>query len=104
MACKSARWGGVQHATELLVVRHRGAVVNLEDVGVGVPGSAAGGGGRTVCPTRPSSSLKNPKSSAPPLAQAKLAELLATVSAEPGVRIIVERIPEHLFHPEGSRP
>lgn len=80
-----------------LLVRHRGAVVNLKDVGVGVSqvipvvvAALFAKPGHIVIVEEPESHLH-------PLAQAKLAELLASVSAERGVQFIVETHSEHLF-------
>lgn len=80
-----------------LLVRHRGAVVNLKDVGVGVSqvlpvvvAALFAQPGHIVIVEEPESHLH-------PLAQAKLAELLATVSAERNVQFIVETHSEHLF-------
>ncbi|MBQ0930253.1 DUF3696 domain-containing protein [Ideonella alba] len=80
-----------------LLVRHRGAVVNLKDVGVGVSqvlpvvvAALFAQPGHIVIVEEPESHLH-------PLAQAKLAELLASVSAERNVQFIVETHSEHLF-------
>lgn len=80
-----------------LLVKHRGAVVNLKDVGVGVSqvipvvvAALFAKPGHIVIVEEPESHLH-------PLAQAKLAELLAKVSAERGVQFIVETHSEHLF-------
>lgn len=80
-----------------LLIKHRGAVVNLKDVGVGVSqvipvvvAALFAKPGHIVIVEEPESHLH-------PLAQAKLAELLAAVSAERGVQFIVETHSEHLF-------
>ena len=80
-----------------LLVKHRGAVVNLKDVGVGVSqvipvvvAALFAKPGHIVI-------VEDPESHLHPLAQAKLAELLASVSAERGVQFIVETHSEHLF-------
>jgi ABC-type branched-subunit amino acid transport system ATPase component len=80
-----------------LLVRHRDAVVNLKDVGVGVSqvmpvvvAALFANPGHIVIVEEPESHLH-------PLAQAKLAELMATVSASRGVQFIVETHSEHLF-------
>lgn len=80
-----------------LLVNHRGAVVNLKDVGVGVSqvipvvvAALFAKPGHIVIVEEPESHLH-------PLAQAKLAELLASVSAARGVQFIVETHSEHLF-------
>lgn len=80
-----------------LLVRHRGAVVNLKDVGVGVSqvipvvvAALFAKPGHIVIVEEPESHLH-------PLAQAKLAELLASVSAARGVQFIIETHSEHLF-------
>ena len=80
-----------------LLVKHRGAVVNLKDVGVGVSqvipvvvAALFAKPGHVVIVEEPESHLH-------PLAQAKLAELLASVSAARGVQFIVETHSEHLF-------
>ncbi|KJA10078.1 hypothetical protein RP29_13020 [Acidovorax temperans] len=80
-----------------LLVKHRGAVVNLKDVGVGVSqvipvvvAALFAKPGHIVIVEEPESHLH-------PLAQAKLAELLAKVSAERRVQFIVETHSEHLF-------
>lgn len=80
-----------------LLVRHRGAVVNLKDVGVGVSqvipvvvAALFAKPGHIVIVEEPESHLH-------PLAQAKLAELMASVSAARGVQFIVETHSEHLF-------
>lgn len=80
-----------------LLVKHREAVVNLKDVGVGVSqvipvvvAALFAKPGHIVIVEEPESHLH-------PLAQAKLAELLARVSAERGVQFIVETHSEHLF-------
>lgn len=80
-----------------LLVRHRGSVVNLKDVGVGVSqvlpvivAALFAKPGHIVIVEEPESHLH-------PLAQAKLAELLASVSAARGVQFIVETHSEHLF-------
>lgn len=80
-----------------LLVKHRDAVVNLKDVGVGVSqvipvvvAALFAKPGHIVIVEEPESHLH-------PLAQAKLAELLAKISAERGVQFIVETHSEHLF-------
>lgn len=80
-----------------LLVKHRGAVVNLKDVGVGVSqvipvvvAALFAKPGHIVIVEEPESHLH-------PLAQAKLAKLLASVSAARGVQFIVETHSEHLF-------
>ncbi|BDI05665.1 AAA family ATPase [Sphaerotilus microaerophilus] len=80
-----------------LLVKHRDAVVNLKDVGVGVSqvipvvvAALFSKPGHIVIVEEPESHLH-------PLAQAKLAELLAKISAERGVQFIVETHSEHLF-------
>jgi hypothetical protein len=80
-----------------LLVKHRGAVVNLKDVGVGVSqvipvvvAALFAKPGHIVIVEEPESHLH-------PLAQAKLAELLASVSAARCVQFIVETHSEHLF-------
>jgi energy-coupling factor transporter ATP-binding protein EcfA2 len=80
-----------------LLVKHRDALVNLKDVGVGVSqvipvvvAALFAKPGHIVIVEEPESHLH-------PLAQAKLAELLAKVSAERGVQFIVETHSEHLF-------
>lgn len=80
-----------------LLVKHRGAVVNLKDVGVGVSqvipvvvAALFAKPGHIVI-------IEEPESHLHPLAQAKLAELLAKISAERGVQFIVETHSEHLF-------
>lgn len=80
-----------------LLVKYRGAVVNLKDVGVGVSqvipvvvAALFAKPGHIVIVEEPESHLH-------PLAQAKLAELLAAVSAERGVQFIIETHSEHLF-------
>jgi len=80
-----------------LLVKHRDALVNLKDVGVGVSqvipvvvAALFAKPGHIVIVEEPESHLH-------PLAQAKLAELLARVSAERGVQFIVETHSEHLF-------
>ena len=80
-----------------LLVKYRGAVVNLKDVGVGVSqvipvvvAALFAKPGHIVIVEEPESHLH-------PLAQAKLAELLASVSAARGVQFIVETHSEHLF-------
>jgi predicted ATPase len=80
-----------------LLVKHRDALVNLKDVGVGVSqvipvvvAALFAKPGHVVIVEEPESHLH-------PLAQAKLAELLAKVSAERGVQFIVETHSEHLF-------
>lgn len=80
-----------------LLVRYRGAVVNLRDVGVGVSqvlpvvvAALFAKPGHIVIVEEPESHLH-------PLAQSKLAELLAAVSAERNVQFIVETHSEHLF-------
>lgn len=80
-----------------LLVKHRDAVVNLKDVGVGVSqvipvvvAALFAKPGHIVI-------IEEPESHLHPLAQAKLAELLAKISAERGVQFIVETHSEHLF-------
>lgn len=80
-----------------LLVKHRGAVVNLKDVGVGVSqvipvvvAALFAKPGHIVIVEEPESHLH-------PLAQAKLAELMASVNAARGVQFIVETHSEHLF-------
>lgn len=80
-----------------LLVKHRDALVNLKDVGVGVSqvipvvvAALFAKPGHIVIVEEPESHLH-------PLAQAKLAELLAKVSADRGVQFIVETHSEHLF-------
>jgi len=80
-----------------LLVKHRGAVVNLKDVGVGVSqvipvvvAALFAKPGHIVIVEEPESHLH-------PLAQATLAELLASVSAARGVQFIAETHSEHLF-------
>jgi len=80
-----------------LLVNHRGAVVNLKDVGVGVSqvipvvvAALFAKPGHIVIVEEPESHLH-------PLAQAKLTELMANVSAARGVQFIVETHSEHLF-------
>lgn len=80
-----------------LLVKHRGALVNLKDVGVGVSqvipvvvAALFAKPGHIVIVEEPESHLH-------PLAQAKLAELLASVSAARGVQFIAETHSEHLF-------
>lgn len=80
-----------------LLVKHRDTVVNLKDVGVGVSqvipvvvAALFAKPGHIVIVEEPESHLH-------PLAQAKLAELLAKISAERGVQFIVETHSEHLF-------
>lgn len=80
-----------------LLVQHQGQSVNLKDVGVGVSqvipvivAALFAKRGHIVIVEEPESHLH-------PLAQARLAELLASVSAERGVQFIVETHSEHLF-------
>jgi hypothetical protein len=80
-----------------LLVKHRGVVVNLKDVGVGVSqvipvvvAALFAKPGHIVIVEEPESHLH-------PLAQAKLAELMASVSTDRGVQFIVETHSEHLF-------
>lgn len=80
-----------------LLVKHRGALVNLKDVGVGVSqvipvvvAALFAKPGHIVIVEEPESHLH-------PLAQAKLAELLANVSAARSVQFILETHSEHLF-------
>jgi hypothetical protein len=80
-----------------LMVLHNGEAINLKDVGVGVS---------QVIPVivaalfaRPGHIVivEEPESHLHPLAQAKLAELFAGISAARGVQFIVETHSEHLF-------
>ena len=80
-----------------LLVQHRGTLVNLKDVGVGVSqvlpvivAALFAQPGHIVIVEEPESHLH-------PLAQAKLAELFANISAERGVQFIIETHSEHLF-------
>ncbi|MEK8049559.1 DUF3696 domain-containing protein [Ideonella sp. DXS22W] len=80
-----------------LLVKHREAVVNLKDVGVGVSqvipvvvAALFAKPGHIVIVEEPESHLH-------PLAQTKLAELLAKISTERDVQFIVETHSEHLF-------
>lgn len=80
-----------------LLVKHRGAVVNLKDVGVGVSqvipvvvAALFAKPGHIVIVEEPESHLH-------PSAQAVLAELFASVSASRGVQFIVETHSEHLL-------
>lgn len=80
-----------------LLVKHQGQSINLKDVGVGVSqvipvivAALFAQPGHIVIVEEPESHLH-------PLAQARLAELLASVSAARGVQFIVETHSEHLF-------
>jgi hypothetical protein len=80
-----------------LLVKHEGQSINLKDVGVGVSqvipvivAALFAQSGHIVIAEEPESHLH-------PLAQARLAELLASVSAARGVQFIMETHSEHLF-------
>lgn len=80
-----------------LLIKQQGQSINLKDVGVGVSqvipvvvAALFAQPGHIVIVEEPESHLH-------PLAQARLAELLASVSAERGVQFIVETHSEHLF-------
>jgi hypothetical protein len=80
-----------------LLIQHQGQSINLKDVGVGVSqvipvvvAALFAQPGHIVIVEEPESHLH-------PLAQARLAELLAGVSAARGVQFIVETHSEHLF-------
>lgn len=81
-----------------LLVKHRGAVANLKDVGVGVSqvipvvvAALFAKPGHIVIVEEPESHLH-------PSAQSVLAELFASVSAQRGVQFIVETHSEHLLN------
>ena len=80
-----------------LLVQHQGQSINLKDVGVGVSqvipvivAALFAKPGHIVIVEEPESHLH-------PQAQARLAELLASVSAQRGVQFILETHSEHLF-------
>lgn len=80
-----------------LLIQHQGQSINLKDVGVGVSqvipvivAALFAKPGHIVIVEEPESHLH-------PQAQARLAELLASVSAQRGVQFILETHSEHLF-------